>query len=113
MLDDPPAPPPPGRSGSPAAARSRRWRAQRRAGIRTLQIRVPERRLVTALRRAGRLADDSVNRVEIMIAVEAVLADYITRWLPEKKPSALRSATPHCSSWGHASSPSSPASLAK
>jgi hypothetical protein len=38
------------RPPSPAALRSRRWRAKRKAGIREAHIPVPARRLVAALR---------------------------------------------------------------
>ena len=84
MLDRPP---------SPAAVRNRRWRAERKAGLREARIRVHARRLIAALCRsnpqAGELDSWPAVEAELALVVEA----FCEQWLgPAKKPDASRTA---------------------
>jgi hypothetical protein len=83
VLQRPPRPPP-----SPAASRARRWRAQRRAGLRQARLAVPERRLRRAMLVAREHAGQSVDldtwgdvEAELMTVVDA----FIERWLGPAK----------------------------
>jgi len=80
------------RSTSPGAARARKSRALRRVGCKVLHVAANEKRLVKALRKAGRLPEDETReppRKDIEAEAAQVVADFITRWIgPEKKPCA-------------------------
>jgi hypothetical protein len=83
----PSAPKPPAERRRRAADRARKARCRRREGLRVLHIVVHERRLVAALRAAGRLGEDC-PAVEVLTAeAREVLSDFITRWL-KKRPCA-------------------------
>jgi hypothetical protein len=75
------------RSPSPAANRARRWRAQRKAGMRQVRIRVHARRLAAALRQANPQAGELATWPEVEAELAAVVAAFIERWLG-KKPNA-------------------------
>jgi hypothetical protein len=75
------------RPPSPAAARARRWRAQRKAGIREARIRVHARRLAAALRKANPLAGELGTWPEIEAELTAVLEAFVDRWIG-KNPNA-------------------------
>jgi hypothetical protein len=72
---------------SPAANRARRWRAQRKAGIREARIRVHSRRLTAALRQANPLAGALDTWPEIERELQAVVDAFTERWLG-KNPNA-------------------------
>jgi hypothetical protein len=75
------------RSRSPAAARARRWRAQRKAGIREARIPVHARRLVAGLRKANPQAGTLETWPAVEAELAAVVAAFIERWIG-KKPNA-------------------------
>lgn len=81
MLDRPP---------SPAAVRNRRWRAERKAGLREARIKVSVRRVTAALRRSHPGASfDTWEAVEAELA--AVVEAFCQQWVgPAKKPDASR-----------------------
>jgi hypothetical protein len=79
VLDRPP---------SPAAARARRWRAQRKAGVRIARIRIHARRLRAALRAANKEAGELETWPEVEAELMAVVEAFIDRWLSGKKPNA-------------------------
>jgi hypothetical protein len=75
------------RTPSLAAARARRWRARRKAGIRGAHITVNARRLAAALRAANPRAGELETWPEVEAELTAVVAAFIDRWLG-KKPNA-------------------------
>jgi hypothetical protein len=75
------------RSPSSAAARARRWRAQRKAGIREARIRVHACRLAAALRKSNPVAGELETWPEIEAELTAVIEAFIERWIG-KKPNA-------------------------
>jgi hypothetical protein len=79
MLERPPR--------SPAAIRARRWRAQRKAGIREARIRVHARRLAAALRKSNPQAGELETWPEVEAELTAMLEAFIDRWLG-KNPNA-------------------------
>jgi hypothetical protein len=76
------------RSSSPAAHRARRARQRHRDGLVVIRLVHDKRRLVAALRAAGRLNDLDLAMAEIETAVGRVLDDFCDRWLGVKKPNA-------------------------
>jgi hypothetical protein len=76
------------RAPSPAANRARRWRAQRKAGMREVKIRVHARRLAAALRQANPQAGELATWPAVEAELAAVVAAFIERWIGEKKPNA-------------------------
>jgi hypothetical protein len=72
---------------SPAANRARRWRAQRKAGMREVRIRVHARRLAAALRQANPQAGGLDTWPEVERELAAVVGAFIERWIG-KKPNA-------------------------
>jgi hypothetical protein len=65
---------------SPGALRARQSRARRRAGLCVFHVEADQRRIVAALRVAGRLADDA-SREQIEHALAEVVSDFAVRWL--------------------------------
>jgi hypothetical protein len=74
-------------SSSPAAVRNRRWRAQRRAGVREVRIRLHARRLAAALRKANPQAGELGTWAEVEAELTAVIDEFVERWIG-KKPDA-------------------------
>jgi hypothetical protein len=68
-----------------AADRARKARCRRREGLRVLHIVVHERRLVAALRAAGRLGEDCPAVEALTAEAREVLADFADRWLEKKR----------------------------
>ena len=68
---------------SPGALRARRSRARRRAGLTVFHVEADQRRLIAALRAAGRMTDDA-NREDIERALAEILIDFAARWLGKK-----------------------------
>jgi hypothetical protein len=64
---------------SPSAARGRRFRANRRAGLRYRGGWFDDRALKAALRRAGRLTEGATE-AEISAATSQIVKDFIERW---------------------------------
>jgi hypothetical protein len=75
------------RPPSSAAARARRWRAQRKAGIREARLRLHARRLAAALRKANPQAGELEAWPEIEAELAAVIEAFIDRWIG-KNPNA-------------------------
>jgi hypothetical protein len=75
------------RSPSPSATRARRWRAQRRAGIREARIRVHARRLAAALRKANPQAGELAAWSDVEAELAAVIEAFVDRWIG-KNPNA-------------------------
>jgi hypothetical protein len=75
------------RTPSPAAIRARRWRAQRKAGIREARIRLHARRLAAALRKANPQAGELATWPDVEAELAAVVEAFIERWIG-KKPNA-------------------------
>jgi hypothetical protein len=68
---------------SPGALRARRSRARRREGLTVFHIEADQRRLIAALRAAGRMTEDA-NREDIERALAEILIDFTARWLGKK-----------------------------
>ena len=68
---------------SPGALRARRSRARRREGLTVFHVEADQRRVIAALRAAGRMGDDA-NREDIERALAEVLIDFTARWLGKK-----------------------------
>jgi hypothetical protein len=67
----------------PGAIRARRSRARRREGLTVFHVEADQRRVIAALRAAGRMGDDA-NREDIERALAEVLIDFTARWLGKK-----------------------------
>ena len=72
------------RTLSPAAARARRWRAQRKAGVREVRIPVHARRLAAALRKANPQAGELNTWPEVEAELAAVVDAFVDRWVGKK-----------------------------
>jgi hypothetical protein len=72
------------RSPSAAATRGRRWRAQRKAGIREARIPVHARRLIAALHKANPQANGLDTWPEVEAELVAVVEAFVERWLKSK-----------------------------
>jgi hypothetical protein len=72
---------------SAAAIRARRWRAQRKAGLREVRILVHVRRLraaLAALRKANSRAGSLDSWDEIEAELAAVVEEFVVRWVGKK-----------------------------
>jgi 5-formyltetrahydrofolate cyclo-ligase len=67
------------------ALRARRSRARRRAGTTVFHIEADQRRVIAALRAAGRRLADDASRKEIEHALAEVVSDFTRRWLGKEK----------------------------
>jgi len=71
---------------TPGAIRSRARRARRRAGIeRDLRVRAPTRRLAKAIQAANpRLPVGELSVAEIEVELQAIVDEYMDRWLGKR-----------------------------
>jgi hypothetical protein len=76
------------RSPSRAAIRARRWRAQRKAGMRDAHLRLNARRLAAALRKANPEAGDLATWPEVVAELQTLVDTLIERWIGGKNPNA-------------------------
>jgi hypothetical protein len=67
------------------ALRARRSRARRLAGMTVFHVEANQRRVIAALRAAGRRLADDASRTEIEHALAEVVSDFTRRWLGKEK----------------------------
>jgi hypothetical protein len=70
---------------SPGALRARRSRDLQRAGLTVFHVIGHKRRVIAALRAAGRRLADDASRKEIEHALAEVVSDFTRRWLGKEK----------------------------
>jgi hypothetical protein len=70
---------------SPGAIRARRSRDLQRAGLTVFHVVGHKRRVIAALREAGRRLADDASRKEIEHALTEVVSDFTRRWLGREK----------------------------
>jgi hypothetical protein len=70
---------------SPGALRARRSRDLQRAGLTVFHVVGHKRRVIAALRAAGRRLADDASRKEIEHALAEVVSDFTRRWLGKEK----------------------------
>ena len=70
---------------SPGALRARRSRDLLRAGLTVFHVVGHKRRVIAALRAAGRRLADDASRKEIEHALAEVVSDFTSRWLGKEK----------------------------
>jgi hypothetical protein len=93
---------------SPGALRARRSRDLRRAGLTVFHVVGHKRRVIRALRAAGRRLADDASREEIEHALAEVVSDFTRRWLGKEKTVRVTHTPPSaglCSSHGPTVSP--------
>jgi hypothetical protein len=93
---------------SPGALRARRSRDLRRAGLTVFHVVGHKRRVIRALRAAGRRLADDASREEIEHALAEVVSDFTRRWLGKEKTVRVTRTPPSaglCSSHGPTVSP--------
>jgi hypothetical protein len=69
------------RPASRAASRARRWRAQRKAGLREARLRLHARRLAAALRKANPEAGELDTWPEVEAELTAMIEAWVERWI--------------------------------